>query len=556
MPTGPDTAERRAPRAGAWRRWLIVTTVLAGIVTLPLVAVVWNVFTPRADVWAHLAQTRLWALMGGTVSLLVAVGAMVAVLGIGLGWLVATHRFPGRGFFEWALVLPLAMPAYVIGFTFISVFDYGGPAASLAGAAFGSAAWLPEPRSFGALAVVMALVHYPYVYLLARAAFRDRSTQYLDAARSLGLRPIAAFRRLALPLARPAIAAGLALALMETLADFGTVSIFNHSTLTVAVYRVWFGMFDRVAAGQLATVLLLFAAGLIALERWGRGGARFAPSGSSAFASPRELRGHSRWMATTVCAAVFTLAFALPTLVLVGWSVPALGDADVMGRFLPQARNSAIAAGAATVVCVAAALALAYAARLARRAFLDRLSHVALLGYAIPGSVIAVGVLGVLAVVDRATGATAAALGAGTPPLLVTSAAGLLFAYVVRFLAVAYLPIRAGLDRIAPSIDETARVLGASPMRQAVEVHGPLLWMSVLGAALLVFVDTMKEMPATMLIRPFGFDTLAVGVWQATTESLWVYAAPPSLAMVVVGSVVLVAVGRLARFHVPLGGTL
>lgn len=530
-----------------------MTTVLAAVVTMPILAVVWNALTPRTDVWAHLAQTQLLSLVGGTLALLLAVGALVGIIGVGLGWVVATHRFPGRAFFEWALVLPMAMPAYVIGFTFVSMFDYGGPAASLARAALGSASWLPEPRSFGALATVMALVHYPYVYLLARAAFHDRSAQYVEAARSLGLGPWAAFLHLALPLARPAIAAGLALALMETLADFGTVSIFNHPTLSIAVYRVWFGMFDRVAAGQLATVMLLFAAALIALERWGRRGARFTPATSSAFATPKEIRGPRRWLATSACGAVFALAFVLPTIVLVAWSWRAVGDAGVMARFLPQARNSAIAAGAATLACVAAALALAYAARFARRRFIDRLSHVALLGYAIPGSVIAVGVLGVLAAADRTAQSVASAINVAAPPLLATSALGLLFAYVVRFLAVAYLPVRAGLDRIAPSLDESARVLGASPWRQAVEVHGPLLRMSVLGAALLVFVDAMKEMPATMLIRPFGFDTLAVGVWQATTESLWLYAAPPSLAMVVVGSVVLLGVGRIVRDRTPFG---
>jgi iron(III) transport system permease protein len=311
-------------------------------------------------------------------------------------------------------------------------------------------------------------------------------------------------------------------------------------------------MFDRVAAGQLATLLLLFAAALLALERWGRRGARFDSSGLSSVTPPREIRGGRRWLATSACAGVFGLAFALPTAVLIGWSWKAAHETGALSRFLPLARNSALAAFAATLICVAAALALAYAARLgARRRFLDRISHVALLGYAIPGSVIAVGVLGVLAAGDRFAAATTSAIGMAAPPLLATSAVGLLFAYLVRFLAVAYLPVRAGLDRISPALDESARVLGASPFRQAVEVHGPLMRLSVLAAALLVFVDVMKEMPATMLIRPFGFDTLAVGVWQATTESLWLYAAPPSLAMVAVGSVVLIVLGRVARERLP-----
>lgn len=541
---------RRPPAARGKRRgkrWLIVTTALAAVVALPLLVVVANAFAPRGELWAHLAQTRLLSLVWGTVALMLGVGVLVTAIGVGFGWLIATHRFPGRDFFKWGLMLPMAMPAYVIGFAFVSMFDYGGPARALVESAVGSSTWLPEPRSFWALALVMALVNYPYVYLLAQGAFQDRSTQYVEAARSLGLSSLAAFRRLALPLARPAIAAGLALALMETLADFGTVSIFNHDTLTIGVYRVWFGMFDRIAAGQLATILLLFAAGLIALERWGRRRARFTLGASSAFTQPQQIRGARRWVATAACSALLVLAFVLPTLVLIGWSWRAMGEPGVVARFVPLARNTAIAAGTATLVCVGAALALSYAARLARRTFLDRISHVALLGYAIPGSVIAVGVIGVLASVDRGLQVMGAATGGWVAPLLATSALGLLFAYVVRFLAVAYLPIRAGLDRIAPSLDESARVLGASAWRQAREVHGPLLRMSVLSAALLVFVDVMKEMPATMLIRPFGFDTLAVGVWQATTESLWVYAAPPSLAMVVLGGFVLLLLGRFSR---------
>lgn len=529
------------------RPWLVFAGVVAGIVALPLVAVAWNALTPRGDVWSHLAGTQLGSMIGGTVALVLSVGALTAALGIGLGWLVATHHFPGRTVFEWALVLPLAMPAYVIGFAFVSVFDYGGPAAAVARATFGSAAWLPEPRSFFALALVMALVHYPYVYLLSLAAFRERSAPYVEAARSLGLGPAGAFRHLALPLARPAIAAGLALAMMETLADFGTVSIFNHPTLTIGVYRVWFGMFDRVAAGQLATLLLLFAAALIALERWGRRGARFVPAVTGRYTEPRRIRGRRRWFATAVCSTVFAIAFLLPTVVLAGWSWRAAFDPGTLARFVPLARNSILAAGLATLVCVAVALGLAYAARLSRRPVLDRLSHVALLGYAIPGSVIAVGILGVLSGADRLLASATRALGIGLPPLLATSALGLLFAYVVRFLAVAYLPTRAGLDRIPPALDETARVLGASAWRQATEVHGPLLRISLLCAALLVFVDALKEMPATMLLRPLGFDTLAVGVWQATTESLWAYAAPPSLAMVLVGTGVLLLVHRLTR---------
>jgi iron(III) transport system permease protein len=435
----------------------------------------------------------------------------------------------------------MAMPAYVFGFVMLGAFDYAGPVARLWVSLGGSVANLPEIRSYGGVVAAMSLVYYPYVYLLARNAFAERSGAMTEAARSLGLGPWEAFRRLALPAARPAIAAGLALALMETLADFGTVSLYGYQTFTVAVYRVWFGMFDRVAAGQLATTLLVFTMMLLAVERWGRRSARFALEEGVAVAKRTTLPRRSAWLVTFACSLIVGVAFVVPTTVLVAWTVRAAAEGlqlDVMWR---QALNTGVIGLAATAVCVAAALLLAYAGRIGKSRGLARATNVALLGYAIPGSVIAVGVLGVLVVADRALAAAAGVIGTAAPPLLATSAIGLLFAYVVRFLAVAFLPLQAGLGRISSAYDESARSLGAGPGRILSAVHAPLLRSAALTATILVLVDVMKEMPATMLLRPFGFDTLAVGIWQATTESLWLQAAPPALAIVVLGTV-LVAV--------------
>jgi iron(III) transport system permease protein len=520
---------------------------LAIVVILPLVAVAWNAATPRADVWAHLARTILGDLVVSTVALLVGVGCVTALVGVSLAWCVAAFEFPGRRVFEWGLVLPMAMPAYVFGFVMLGAFDYGGPVVRLWTSLGGSASQLPAIRSYGGVVLAMSLVYYPYVYLLARNAFAERSAAVTEAARSLGLGPWAAFRRLALPAARPAIAAGLALALMETLADFGTVSLFGYNTFTVAVYRVWFGMFDRVAAGQLATTLLLFTALLLAVERWGRRAARFALDEGTALAGRVRLSPPAGWLVSAVCSLIVGVAFVVPTLVLVAWSVRAAAEGLPLDTMWRQALNTSVIGLAATAICVAAALLLAYAGRLARSRTLTRATHIALLGYAIPGSVVAVGVLGVLVVTDRALAAGAEALGVAAPPLLATSAIGLLFAYVVRFLAVAFLPVQAGLGRVSPSFDESARSLGASPARILRAVHAPLLRGAALTATILVLVDVMKEMPATMLLRPFGFDTLSVGIWQATTESLWLHAAPPALAIVALGTAL---VGLLAHGRV------
>ena len=526
-----------------FRAFTIVAGLLAVLVLLPLAAVAWNAATPRFEVWAHLARTQLGELAVNTIALLAGVGILSGLIGTGLAWLVAAREFPGRRFFSWALILPLAMPAYVIGFVFLSVFDYAGPAATLLQAVAGPGPRLPDPRSYWGIVIVMSLVYYPYVYLLARNAFAERSTALFEAARSLGLGPWAAFRRLALPVARPALAAGLALALMETLADFGTVSLFGYPSFTVSVYRVWFGMFDRVAAGQLATVLLIFAGALLALERWGRRGAAFTGA-PGRIAARTELAGMRGIGATIACTSVIAIAFLLPAGVLVAWSIRA-AESGMMWESLGRlAGNTALVAAIATVLCVGAATALAYATRLDRSRPLARLVHVSLLGYAIPGSVVAVGVLGVLAAADRLIASGTTATGIGTFPLLATSAVGLLFAYVVRFMAVAWLPVQAGLLRITPSLDESARSLGAGPRRILSTIHAPLLRGALVTASTLVLLDVMKEMPATMLLRPFGFDTLSVGIWQATTESLWLQAAPPALAIVVVGGVLVSVVSR------------
>ncbi len=527
--------------AGAW--------LTAALVALPVLSVAFNLTSPRGDVWRHLADTILWELLSNTLWLLLGVGALAGFMGTVSAWLVATRRFPGRDVFEWALVLPLAVPTYVIGFVFVALFEFAGPVPTFFRETLNLSWRFPNVRSYGGVVLAMSLVVYPYVYLLALTAFRELGANLTEVARSLGCRSTAVFRRVGLPLARPAIATGVALALMETLADFGTVSVFGYPTLTTGIYRVWFGMFDRVAAGQLAVILMLFALILVVLEQRARGRMRFVQAhGRNIARTLPPLTGIRGWAATAFVSSILAAGFVVPTAVLVYWSLHA-AEASLLPRNFPELLGNTLAlAASACLLAVVAAVVLAYSIRSTRSRALSFAARVASLGYAIPGSVIAVGVLLTLA---RADGIINSALGwladfdAGL--ILTGSAFGLLFAYLVRFISVAFFSVESGLTRISGSMDESARSLGAGPGRVLGRVHLPLLRGSLLTALILVFVDVMKEMPATMLIRPFGVDTLAVEVWQRTTESMWTEASAPALSIVAAGILPVVVLTRLRR---------
>lgn len=528
--------------------WHIGAWLLAGLVSAPIAAVAVNLFLPRAEVWRHLADTILWELTRNTAWLLLGVGVGAGTIGTALAWLVVVHRFPGRRFFEWALMLPLAIPAYVMGFVFVALFEYSGPVQTAMRALAGSPAQLFDIRSGWGLVAVLSLVLYPYPYLMARSAFASLGATPVEAARGMGLTPRQTFWRVALPLARPAVAVGVALALMETLADFGTVSLFDYRTYTVGIYRVWFGMFDRVAAGQLATVLLLWAVALLLLERTQRSRRRYtqAHGRTAADVWPR-LQGARAWAATAACATLFGVSFVLPVATLAWWSLsPGLARPAALA---PLVRNSLVLASLASLLCVGAGLLLAYARRRSASKGLRLATAIAGLGYALPGSVVAVGVLVILASIEGPAADWIQRLSGYDVGLLATGTGiGLLFAYLVRFIAIGFGPAEAGLASIPRSIDECAASLGTSPGRVVRELHLPLLRTALAAAALLVFLDVMKELPATMLIRPMGWDTLAIGVWQMTTEAMWREAALPALTIVAAG---LPAVICLTRFGTP-----
>jgi iron(III) transport system permease protein len=562
-PVGTGGPPRRRAGGGPGARLLTAGAALAAVlVGVPIAAVVLSLLTPAHAVWAHLWRTQLAELLRNTALLLLGVGLGTLGLGTGLAWLVVFHEFPARRTLEWALVLPLALPAYVIGFVFLGVLEFAGPVQTALRGLFGPGVRLPDLRSAWGVIVVMTLVLYPYVYTLARAAFLEQSPEAFESARSLGRSRGRAFRDVTLPLARPALVAGTTLACMEALADYGTVATFGYRTLTEAVYRVWHGMFDRLAATQLAAVLLGLAGLLMLLERLSRGGARFTQGRRLPHAPPRvRLAGLRAGAAAGLGGTVWILAFGLPVGQLLLWAGASLRRDGLPPGFFRALWSSLGLAATAATLTLAVALVLAYATRLRPGRGIPVAVGLAALGYALPGAVIAVGVLVPLSALDHALAAAAErALGLDPGLLLTGTAAALVYAYLVRFLAVSLHAVEATLARIPRSFDDVARSLGAGAGRTLRVVHVPLIRRGLLAALLLVFVDVMKEMPATLLLRPLSLDTLAIAVWQRTAESLWEEAAVPALALVLAGLVPVVLLlrtsgpGRSALPPMPPGG--
>jgi len=465
-----------------------------------------------------------------TAMLVLGVGIGTLVLGTGLAALVSFFDFPGRSWLEWALVLPLAMPGYVFTLFALGAADALG------------ASWLDVRSPLGAVAV-FTLVLYPYVYLLARSAFLSQGPELVEAARGLGLSRARAIVRVAVPLARPAILGGVALALMESLADFGTVNLLGVQTFTNAIYKVWFGAFDRDAALQLGTLLVSITLTLLALERLSRGRARYAQDSANAKAqAPLRLRGPLAALALAGPLALVGLVVAAPLAQLAVWSVNSIADGRLAPQFATSARNSLMLAGMSVVLVVGAALVLAYGRRASRSPAGNGAVRVATIGYGLPGSVVAVAVIVPFGWLDHRLDDIA-----GVGLLLTGTVIGLLAAYTVRFLALAYQSVDAGLERVPRSLDEAARGLGSDRLDVLARVHLPMISGAMLTAALLVFTEVMKELPATLLLRPLGGDTLAVAVWQSTAESLYETAALPALLIVLVGLAPVAALIRLSR---------
>ena len=518
-------------------------TFVCLLLAIPVMGVLgsWLSFDAGAmAVLRHQVQTVLPDYAANSLWLVVLVGVGVALVGGATAALVTLFDFAGRRFFEWALLLPLAMPAYVLAYAATDFLQYSGPLQTALRAATGAqgALW-PDVRSLGGAAMLFVLCLYPYVYVLTRTALSERGVQLMEAARLLGAGTGRRVREVALPLARPAIAAGVALALMETLADYGVTSYFGLQTFTTGIYKAWLVMNDATAAAQLASLLLLVVAVLLWLERRAQGRLRYAGGRQASVhgneARPMRLCGAPAALAVVVCALPVLLGFVLPVAVLVRLLWQELqGDATgapflTWARFAQWGWTSFKLAGLAAVLAVVVALGLGLALRTQASRPLRWAARVVSLGYAVPGAVIVVGILLPLGWLQaRFPGAGASALVTGT--LL-----GLMYAYLVRFSSVALQSVEAGYARVPASIDETARMLGASRGRLFRQLHAPLLRRASLAAMLLVFVDVMKELPATLVLRPFNSDTLAVVAYQLARDERLGEAALPSLAIVLVG---------------------
>ncbi|WXL25440.1 iron ABC transporter permease [Ectopseudomonas mendocina] len=531
----------------AQRRWYPFAFIAALLVLLPISVLLLSWHDIDTKIWTHLWDTQMPRLMGNTVTLLVGVGIGVTVLGVSLAWLTSLCEFPGRRWLDWALMLPFAIPAYVLAFVFVGLLDFSGPVQTLAREWFGTGIRFPRVRSTAGVIIVLVLVFYPYVYLLARNAFLAQGKGLMEAARVLGLSPWRAFWRVALPMARPAIGAGLALAMMETLADFGAVAVFNFDTFTNAIYKTWYGFYSLNSAAQLASLLLLAVMLVLYGERRARGAVRPTnerPRGKALY----HLRGIKAWAASGWCGLVFACGFVIPLLQLLVWFWQR-GRFDLDERYQELILHTLYLGGMAALITVSVALLLAFCNRLTPTRLMRSSVGVANLGYALPGSMLAVAIMLVFSYLDRELVIPLSGwLGGAGKPLLLGSLGALILAYLIRFMAVAYGPLENSLARIRPSLPEASRSLGVGGVTLFLRVYLPLLVPGVLTAALLVFVDVLKEMPATLLMRPFGWDTLAVRVFEMTSEGEWARASLPALTLVMVGLLpVILLIRRSAR---------
>ena len=532
--------------AGSMRRrlapdgWTLVAAAIGLFVAIPVGSVILTALGPSDGIWSHLVSTVLWVYAGNTLWLMLGVGLGTIVIGTSTAWLVTMYRFPGRRILSWALLLPLAVPSYILAFVITDQLEYAGNVQSALRALFGWTSpreyWFPEIRSLGGATVVLSLVLYPYVYLLARAAFIEQSFGLFETSRTLGRGPVASFFTVALPLARPAIAVGVALALMETLNEFGTIDFFAVPTLTAGIFDVWLNMDSTAGAAQLASILVAFTLVLVVIERISRRARRYHDTTTRVQALPEYPLSTVRGTGAFIwCTAPVALGFVLPACVLGAYAVEFYAE-TLEARYLDYVWNSMMLAVWAAVIAVLAGIALAYGVRLSQGRAMRGLAEFATVGYAVPGAVLAVGIMVPLGHFDNAIDSMSRSLFGLPLGLLISgTATALVIGYVVRFLALGYRTVDSGLSRVTPSIEGAARTLGANSTRALVRVHMPLIRPSVITAALLVFVDTMKELPLTLILRPFNFDTLATFVYQYASDELLEECALGALTIVVAG---------------------
>ncbi|MBW2064698.1 MAG: iron ABC transporter permease [Deltaproteobacteria bacterium] len=517
--------------------WRLFALAFSLCVAFPLLFILSSFADSTREIWRHVIDYLILDLLTNTVILSTGVLSITLILGVSLAWLTAVCDFPGRRVFSWALLFPFAMPTYVLAFVMIGLYDFSGPVQTFLRALFPHHNhWFPPIRSTGGIIVVMSLSLYPYVYLLSRSAFRTQGRRALEAGRSLGCSPLAAFFKVALPMARPWIAGGLSLVLMETLADFGAVSVFNFDTFTTAIYKVWFGFFSLPAAAQLSGLLLVFVFFTLYLEQWTRRKKSYIQgSRHDTEYPPMKLSGWKRIGAATYASSILLLSFLIPFGQLVIWVIGIFGqefNAKYLGLLY---RSLFFGLSAAFVICLIC-LVLAYTQRKHMDGFSTALIRISTLGYAFPGAVLAVGlVIGISLLDEFLTNMAANSFGLKLESMIQGTVMVVVFAYVVRFTAVGYQPVSSSIQRIHRHIDEASINMGVKGWSLIRRVHVPMLKSGLFTALVLVFVDVMKEMPMTLMTRPFGWDTLAVKIFELTSEGEWERAALPAVTLVMGG---------------------
>ncbi|MEQ9695515.1 iron ABC transporter permease [Shimia sp. SDUM112013] len=550
--THPPAASAKPEKRGfrlSFDFWSLGALLIAAIVLAPIVAVFYMAFFPTENIWGHLISTTLPRYVRNTLILMVSVGLLSASIGTGAAWLVTRYRFPGVSWLQWTLLLPLSIPAYVGAYALVDFLEYAGPVQTAMRDLFGWKTardyWFPEIRSMGAAILVLSAAMFPYVYILARAAFREQSAAGEEVARSLGAGPWGRFWRVGLPMARPAIAAGTAIVMMETVNDFGTVDYFAVQTLTTGIFSVWLESNNAGGAAQLSAVVLMLVILLVSLEKTSRRKQQFfALSTRHRPVKPVSLTGLWGWLAALACLLPFLFGFVLPFGVILNHALDNL-DSWVEPSLLRALWNTLFVGGVAAVVTVLAGVFLVYGVRLSGKALPRQLLPLTTIGYAAPGAVLGVGILIPLAAMDhRLADFLEAITGQSVGLLLSGTAFALILAYCVRFFAIAQGAADGAFGRVSPNLPLAARSLGRTRGQTLSEVYFPLIRTTLGSALLLVFVDCVKELPATMLLRPFNFETLATLVHdQASLENLG-DASPGAIMIMLVG---LVAVGLLAR---------
>jgi iron(III) transport system permease protein len=539
--------------SGEQTPWSLAAFAIAALAGLPIAAILWSALAGDGAALADLAGTVLPTYIANTLLLMLLAGGFAAVTGTGCAWLITATRFPGRRLLSWALVLPLAVPAYIAAYIYADLLDFAGPVQS---ALRGATGWgpqdyaLPQIRSLGGGALVLGLVLYPYVYLLARTAFATQSLTQFRAARSLGAGPARAFRSVALPAARPAIAGGLALVLMEVLADFGVAEYFAIPTFSTGIFRSWLAMGDKPAALKLAGVMLLFVIALVAIEAATRKGRSDSRDGLAMRASDEPLVALSplgKALALLACLVPVLLGFVLPAGYLAAMALTPTAQAAA-GDLATYARGSLWLGLATASLCLVTALLLAFARARSGTGLTAGAIRLATLGYALPGALLAVGLLAPLGILDQSlTRFARDSLGWSGGLLLTGTSAILVYALSVRFLTVAYNSVSGGLARIPPGLDSAARSLGARPGRVLARIYTPLLAPSLAGAAALVFIDTLRELPATLILRPFNLETLATRTYRLASDERLVEAAIPALILLAAGLLPVLLLNRLDK---------